>query len=94
MIFCRLADVFSFLKINFFLKILSVKQFGSRGGTTAYHVESLIRNQGRTELTADDSHEISCLICHLCKSGKICNCRLQQIIDGALRVKAKSYTVS
>ena len=38
-------------------------------------------------LPADDSHEISCLICYFWKSGKILNCRLLQIIGGALRVK-------
>ena len=38
-------------------------------------------------LQADDSHEISCLICYFWKSGKILNCRLLQIIGGALRVK-------
>ena len=38
-------------------------------------------------LPADDSHEIACLICYLRKSGKIFNCRLLQIIGGALRVK-------
>ena len=38
-------------------------------------------------LPADDSHEISCLICYFCKSGKILNCRLLQIIGGALRDK-------
>ena len=37
-------------------------------------------------LPADDSHEISCLICYFLKSGKILNCRLLQIIGGALRV--------
>ena len=34
-------------------------------------------------LPADDSHEISCLICHFEKAS---NCRLLQIIGGALRV--------
>ena len=38
-------------------------------------------------LPADDSHEISCLICYFCKSGKNFNCRVLQIIAGALRVK-------
>ena len=38
-------------------------------------------------LPADDSHEISCLICYFWKSDKIWNCRLLQIIGGALRVK-------
>ena len=37
-------------------------------------------------LPADNSHEISCLICNFWKSGKIWNCRLLQIIGGALRV--------
>ena len=43
-------------------------------------------------LPADDSHEISCLICYFCKSGKICNRRLLQIIGGALRVNIISIT--
>ena len=38
-------------------------------------------------LPADDSHEISCLICYFWKSGKIGNCRLLQVIGGTLRVK-------
>ena len=38
-------------------------------------------------LPADDSHEISCLICYLLKKRQIFNCRLLQIIGGALRVK-------
>ena len=38
-------------------------------------------------LPADDSHEISCLICYFRKSGKILNCFLLQIIGGALWVK-------
>ena len=44
-------------------------------------------------LPADDSREISYLLCYLRKGGKIWNCRLLQIIDGALRVKLffKSY---
>ena len=37
-------------------------------------------------LLTDDSLEISCLICYFCKSGKIFNCRLLQIIGGALWV--------
>ena len=36
-------------------------------------------------LPADDSHEISCLICYFRKSGKICYCSLLQTIGGALR---------
>ena len=36
-------------------------------------------------LPADDSYEISCLTCYLSKS-KILNCRLLEIIGGALRV--------
>ena len=40
-------------------------------------------------LPADDSHEISCLIGYFWKSSKIWNCRLLQIIDGALRVNQK-----
>ena len=38
-------------------------------------------------LPADDSHEISCLIGYFWKGGKIWNCRLLQIIGGALWVK-------
>ena len=38
-------------------------------------------------LPADDSHEISCLICYFEKVAKFENCRLLQIIGGALRVK-------
>ena len=37
-------------------------------------------------LPADNSHEISWLIGYFWKSGKIWNCRLLQIIGGALRV--------
>ena len=33
------------------------------------------------------THDISCLICYFWKSSKIWNCRLLQIIDGALWVK-------
>ena len=36
---------------------------------------------------ADDSYEILCLICYFLKRSKILNCRLLQIIGGALRVK-------
>ena len=41
-------------------------------------------------LPADNSHEISCLICYFWKSSKIWNwnCHLLQIICGALRVNA------
>ena len=35
-------------------------------------------------LPADDSHEISCLICYSSKSSTILYCRLLQIIGGAL----------
>ena len=35
-------------------------------------------------LPADDSHEISCLICYFWKSGKIWKCRLLQIIGDAV----------
>ena len=42
-------------------------------------------------LPADNSHEISCLICYFLKSGKILNFRLLQIIGGALRVKDEMY---
>ena len=38
-------------------------------------------------LPADDSREIPCLICYFLKSIKILNCRLLQIIGGALWVK-------
>ena len=37
-------------------------------------------------LPADNSHEISCLICYFWKGGKIWNCRLLQIVGDALRV--------
>ena len=42
-------------------------------------------------LPADDSHEISCLICYFWKSSKIFNCRLLQIIGGALRANMHTY---
>ena len=35
------------------------------------------------EYHADDSHEISYIICYFWKSGKILNCRLLQIKGGA-----------
>ena len=38
-------------------------------------------------LPANDSHEISYLICYFGKSGKILYCRLLQIVGGGLRVK-------
>ena len=40
-------------------------------------------------LPADDSYEISCLIFEKKKNSKILNCRLLQIIGGALRVKMR-----
>ena len=45
-------------------------------------------------LPADDSHEISCLICYFLKSGNILNCRVLQIIGGALWVKVQQKTFS
>ena len=42
-------------------------------------------------LPADDSHEISCLICYFWKSSKIWKCRLLQILVGALRVKTNPF---
>ena len=45
--------------------------------------QGMILHENR--LPADDSHEISCLICYFGKSGKIFNCRLLKIIGGALR---------
>ena len=45
-------------------------------------------------LPADDSHEISCLICYFGKSSKIINCRLLQIIGGPLRAKPNFVFVS
>ena len=45
----------------------------------------MIINENR--LRADDSHEVSCLICYVRKSGNFFNCRLLHIIDGALRVR-------
>ena len=44
-------------------------------------------------LPTDNSYEISCLICYFWKSGKICNCRLLQIIGGALRLKTVLTTI-
>ena len=41
---------------------------------------------------ADNSHEISCLICYFWKGSKITNCRLLQIIGGALWVKRGTIT--
>ena len=41
-------------------------------------------------LPTDDSHKISCLICYFWRSGKICNCRLLQIIGGTLRIDCVS----
>ena len=38
----------------------------------------------QNRLPADDSHEISCLICYFWKSSKILNCCLLQIKGGAL----------
>ena len=43
-------------------------------------------------LPADDSHEISCLICYFWISGKIWNCHPLQIIGGALRVKCLTFS--
>ena len=43
-------------------------------------------------LPADDSHEISFLICYFWKSVKIRNCHLLQIIGGALRVDILQVT--
>ena len=43
-------------------------------------------------LPADDSHEISCPNFFFRKSGKILNCRLLQIIGGALRVINDTYS--
>ena len=45
-------------------------------------------------LPADDSQEITCLICYFGKSSKILDCCLLQIIGGALRVKEKCKTLS
>ena len=44
-------------------------------------------------LLADDSHEISFLICIFWKSGKIWNCHLLQIIGGAWRINLWYRTV-
>ena len=41
-------------------------------------------------LPADNSHEISCLICYFLKSSKTLNCRLLQIIGGALWINKPS----
>ena len=48
-------------------------------------LKGMILHENR--LPADDSHEVSCLICYFLKRGKILNCRLLQIIGGALWVK-------
>ena len=40
-------------------------------------------------LPAEDSHEISCLICYLKKKNGKIYCRLLQIIGGALRVNIR-----
>ena len=40
-------------------------------------------------LPADNSHEISCLICYFWKSSKIWTCRLLQLVGGALWVKVQ-----
>ena len=44
-------------------------------------------------LPADDSHEISCLICYFWKNSTIWNFRLLQIIGGALRVIVESIII-
>ena len=45
-------------------------------------------------LPADDSHEISCLICYFWKKkSKIWNFRPLQIIGDALRVKGESFII-
>ena len=44
-------------------------------------------------LPADDSHEMSCLICNFWKSSKILNCRLLQITGGALWVSVIAFSV-
>ena len=48
----------------------------------------------KNRLPADDSHKISCLICYFWKSGKYFDCRLLQIIGGALRVNIYDSTQS
>ena len=40
-------------------------------------------------LPADDSQEMSCLVCYFWKSSKIINCRLMQIIGGTLWVNER-----
>ena len=45
-------------------------------------------------LPADDSHEISCLISYFWKGNKVWNCRLLQIIGGALRIYQYYYAPS
>ena len=42
-------------------------------------------------LPGDVSHQLSCLICYFLERSKICNCRLLQIIGGALWVYAAGY---
>ena len=45
-------------------------------------------------LPADDSHEISCIICYFWKAGKFRKCCLLQIIGGALWVKRLPVKIS
>ena len=47
----------------------------------------MILHENRNRLLADDSHEISCLICYFEKVAKFENRRRLQIIGGALGVK-------
>ena len=44
-------------------------------------------------LAADDSHEISSLICYFENAAKFENCLLLQIIDWALRVKTPNTPI-
>ena len=59
--------------------------------TTNFAISFLIYEKNRYNISADDSHDISCLICFVCKSSKIWNCRLLQIIGGVLWVKVAGY---
>ena len=82
-----IVATFSFLNEKSYNKTVIDFNFGRHKDLSEVN-NCIILHENR--LLADDSHEISCLICYFLKSGKICNknyCRLLQITDGALRVK-------
>ena len=77
-------------------------QHGQRGTDTIWENKSRVlvligikidMSSKNCWMLADDSHEISCLICYFWKIGKIWNCRLLQIIGGALGVSVLQYTI-